>query len=328
MGPGGAILIACAGSSPPAQSADAESAASLAAPAAGASDLAELIRATWTFDEPKASEQRFRALSARALASGDMAGALQFETQVARAQGLDQRFAEADATLAGVEAKLAGQPAVVRVRWLLERGRVLNSSAQPELARPLFLRAMESARAAQLEGLTVDAAHMVAITYLSQPDEAIAWNDRALELARASAQPDARRWLGSLLNNQGWSYYDKGDVSRALRLFEEALAYRQTQTDEQATRVAKWCVGKVLRVLGETRRALEIQDALLAAYSALGKPSGVVLEELAECHQALGDRERAKGYFARAYAELSKDKDFAQHEGARLERLGRLGGAL
>jgi tetratricopeptide (TPR) repeat protein len=290
-------------------------------------DAAELIRTQWNFADAKQTEQRFRELSASAFQQGDAATALQLQTQVARAQGLDQRFAEASATLAEVEARSDRQPAVVRVRLWLEQGRVLNSSDQPEPARPLFLRALELARAEGLDGLAVDAAHMVAITFLSQPDEAIAWNDRALELARASSQPDARNWLGSLLNNQGWTYYDKGQPARALELFEEGLAFRrQAHPHAKATRIAQWCVAKALRALGQTERALQIQEQLLTEKVALGEADGFVQEEIGECYLALGDAERARGHFARAHAELSKDSWLARKEGARLQRIALLGG--
>lgn len=290
-------------------------------------DAAELIRTQWNFADPKQTEQRFRELSARAFQQGDVATALQLQTQVARAQGLDRRYEEASATLAEVNARSDGQPAVVRIRLWLEQGRVLNSSDQPEPARPRFLRALELARAEGLDALAVDAAHMVAITLLHQPDEAIAWNDRALELARASSQPDARTWLGSLLNNQGWTYYDKGEHARALELFEEGLAFRQqVYPRAKGTRIAQWCVAKALRALGQTERALRIQEQLLAEKAALGEADGFVQEELGECYLALGDAERARGHFARAHAELSKDSGLARKEGARLQRIAQLGG--
>jgi len=290
-------------------------------------DAAELIRTQWDFAAPRQTEQRFRELSARAFQQRDEVTALQLQTQVARAQGLDQRFSEAIATLAEVEARSEGQPAIVRVRLWLEQGRVLNSSEQPEPARPLFLRALELARAEGLDGLAVDAAHMVAITLLSQPDEAIAWNDRALDLARASSQPDARLWLGALLNNQGWTHYDKGEHARALQLFEEALAFRQeTQPRTKPTRIAQWCVAKALRALGQTERALRMQEQLRVEKAAIGEADGFVQEELGECYLALGDAERARGHFARAHAELSKDAWLARKEAERLQRIGHLGG--
>lgn len=324
LGVSGAMTAACAASAPPevtmpeaARGAESEAAAS-----------AELIRGAWNFGDPAASEQRFRELSEQARQRGEQALVLELQTQLARAQGLSRRFGEATATLAEVEAQLGGQPARVRVRWLLEQGRVVNSSGQPEPARPSFERALELAREARLDNLAVDAAHMVAITFMSETDQAIAWNDRALELARGSAQPDARRWLGSLLNNQGWSYYEKGDYNRALQLFQEALEYRQTQSDARATRIARWCVGKALRALQRVQQALEIQEALLAEKSAVGEPAGFVQEELGECYLALGDADRARLHFAQAYQELAKDEGFARAEVSRLERLGRLGGVL
>jgi len=49
------------------------------------------------------------------------------------------------------------------VRYLLERGRTFNSAGEKDRARPLFVQAWEIAGAAGLEGLAVDAAHMVPI---------------------------------------------------------------------------------------------------------------------------------------------------------------------
>jgi hypothetical protein len=53
---------------------------------------------------------------------------------------------------------------------------------------------------------------MVAI--VASGDEALAWNQRALELAQASPDPDARRWRASLFNNLGWTYHDRGEYAR------------------------------------------------------------------------------------------------------------------
>jgi tetratricopeptide (TPR) repeat protein len=300
--------------------------AQAAIPSEESMDTEEVIRQSWNFSDPKESERRFRELSRAAIERGDVTAALELDTQAARAQGLDRRMDEARATLERVEAKLAGQPARVQVRLLLERGRVLNSSGQPESARPLFEQAWKLAGEDHLDGLAVDAAHMVAIALLSNPDEAIAWNDKALALARASTQASARRWLGSLLNNQGWSHFEKREYAAALRLFEEALQVRSEQSNEPATRIAKWSVGKAQRALGEIERALAIQQALLSEHTRIGEADGFVFEELGECHLAKGDTKLAKEYFAKAYSELSKDPDFVQAEAKRLERMGVLGG--
>jgi tetratricopeptide (TPR) repeat protein len=334
------VAAACASNAPPpAEHPGPVTAPVVAAPVVAASgaeapalpaplDTAHLIQRAWKFDDPRASELEFRELAREAGERGDVTAALELETQVARAQGLDGRMPEARSTLGGVEGKLEGQPSVVRVRLLLEKGRVFNSSGAPAEGRPLFEQAWELARTERLDGLAVDAAHMVAITLLDQPNEAIAWNEKALALARSSTQPLARKWLPSLLNNQGWSYFEKRDYEQALGLFEEALELTSRQSNAEATRIAKWSVGKALRALGELERALEIQRALLAEVNAIEEPDGFVFEELGECYLAAGDSERAKENFAKAYAELAKVEHFAREEPKRLERIGRLGGVL
>jgi tetratricopeptide (TPR) repeat protein len=301
--------------------------------AASSEQLADAIAAAWDFSDPKASEARFRALAEQQRQRGDRAGALEVMTQVARTQGLARRFDEAHATLDAVESEPEAALAAVQIRYLLERGRVFNSSKAPERARPLFEQAWSRAREEEVDDLAVDAAHMVALTYLSTPERALEWNDTGLELARVSTKPRARRWLGPLLNNQGWTRFEREEYEAALGLFEEAFAFRSEQDDAkpanwQATRIAAWCVAKTQRMLGHAAQALERLEALLAEYQAAGKTNGYVFEELGECHLALGAPERARGFFAQAHAELAKDPYIAQEEAARLERIGRLGGVF
>ena len=62
----------------------------------------------------------------------------------------------------------------MRIRYLLERGRTLNSSGQFERAKPLFSDAFQLA---QREGevlLAIDAAHMFGFS--KNLDEAMSWN--------------------------------------------------------------------------------------------------------------------------------------------------------
>jgi len=132
--------------------------------------------------------------------------------------------------------------------------------------------------------------------------------------------------LPSLLNNQGWSYFEQQNPERALALFEEALVLRREQTNGKATRIAEWCVAKARRVLGHTEQALEIQLRLLAEHSALGVVNGYVFEELGELYLTLGQAELAGEYFAQAYAELGVNAELQRSEAPRLLRMARLGG--
>ena len=234
-------------------------------------DLTEL----WNFDDPAGSEQRLRA--AQVEAPETEAAVLQ--TQVARALGLQGRYAEALAVLDGIECT---DPEVT-VRSLLERGRVYRSRGDVAAAAPLFEAAVAAADQG-LEGLAIDAMHMVALTL--KGDVQIAYTRGILDRARASRDPSARRWLASLLNNLGTAYSDQGEWQLALQTFEEALAERRTGSDLEATFAARWMVAWALRHLGRTAEARDAQLALQADLVAAGREDPYVHEELALLVQA------------------------------------------
>lgn len=255
--------------------------------------------ALWDFADPAATERRFRDLLPAVLAGGDVwvDAHARLLTQIARTEGLQRRFEAAHGTLDEAERLLPQCDDVTRVRYLLERGRVLDSSGRPGEARPLFLDAWERARACGADDFAVDAAHMVAIVAPTDgpdggPGEDIAWNERALALAESSPDPGARRWRGSLYNNLGWSHHDRGDFATALDMFEKALAFREAAGKSGGIRIARWCVARALRSLGRIDEALAIQTSLLAEIAAAGEQDGYVHEELGECMLAVGRARR------------------------------------
>jgi tetratricopeptide (TPR) repeat protein len=189
--------------------------------------VGDRLRPTWDFDDLDGSQQRFRALLEEEQTDDGRAEIL---TQLARVEGLRDRFDEGDALLDEAEA-LAGSTPVVRVRIDLERGRLRRSGGDPEAALPLFEAAFETALAIPHEFLAVDAAHMVAIA-APELETRLAWSNRGIDLARASSDPEVTYWLGSLFNNVGWDYFDAGDYESALDWFELALVERQKRPDE------------------------------------------------------------------------------------------------
>jgi tetratricopeptide (TPR) repeat protein len=270
----------------------------------------------WDYDQPDETEQRFRELLPTITDRSEHAELL---TQIARAQGLQGKFAEAHATLDTVEPVLGADLPAASIRYLLERGRVYNSSGNPEQSVPFFREAWELGRAAGEDDLAVDAAHMLGI--VSPGSEAqLEWSLTALRLAEAS--PKARRWLASLYNNIGWTYADMGQYDKALELFEGALPIREEQGKPGPIRIAKWCIAKMLRLLRRTEEALDIQTGLLADPD----HDGFVEEEMGECLLALSRPDEAQPYFALAYEQLSGIRWLAQGEPQRLERLRTLGG--
>jgi tetratricopeptide (TPR) repeat protein len=278
--------------------------------------------ALWDFDRPDETEVKFRALLAEPNTEGNQTYRTELLTQIARTEGLQRRFAEAHHTLDKVEALLTAEPTRIQVRYLLERGRIFNSSRQPERALPLFIAAWEAGIAAGEEGFAVDAAHMAAI---AAPVEArLAWNHTALELAERSADAGARKWRASLYNNIGWTLHAQGDFVGALECFEQAAAIQQNEGEGERLRIAKWCVARTLRSLGRVEDALAAQQEQLRELESTGREGPYVYEELAECLWHFGRQEEARPYFGRAYKLLAQDPWFVESEPERLERLREL----
>ncbi|MBX3607161.1 MAG: TraB/GumN family protein [Piscinibacter sp.] len=276
------------------------------------------VRLLWDFGDPARSEAVFREHLARS--GGD--AALVLRTQIARTLGLRRRFDEGHRLLDAVDAELAGAGAGAepQVRTLLERGRLWRSAGEPLRARPLFEQALERADTARLPELAIDALHMVALV---EPDTAaqVEMNQRALERARGSADPRARRWEGSIANNLGMSLMDAGRHVDALQAFRVALAARERQGDRPQIREARWAVAWALRHLGRYAEALEILTALEREHAAAGSSDSYVFEELGENLMAQGEAAGARAWFARAHAAAAQESGSEPADAARLARL-------
>ncbi len=287
---------------------------------AGGSVGAMDIESFWEYSDPAASEARFRAL----LADGHGDERLELLTQIARTYSLRKDYAQAHRLLDEVEPQLASAGPAPRVRYLLERGRTFNSSGDRQKAKPLFVQAWEVASANRLEGLAVDAAHMMPIVVGGAAGAE--WTQRGLELARRSADAKARALLPALLNNHAWNLHDEGRFAEALPVFKEAeTAWLATGRQPQG-RIARWSVARCLRSLKRHDEALQIQLTLEQEWAAAGGADGYVFEELAELYELLGQPEQAKRYFRRAADELGKDAWFVKNESTRLARLRERGG--
>jgi len=278
----------------------------------------------WDYDDPAASEARFRTAIDDAEAAVDKTAVDEARTQLARSLGLQDRFADGHALLDEVDADHPAEDRV-RVRARLERGRLFRSNDEKDASIAPFLAAWNLARALGEDGLAVDAAHMLAL--VAAPPGEPAWHERALDLADTSPQPAARKWRGSLWNNIGWARFDGGDLDGAMSAFETALGARREQGKPKETRVAEWCVARCLRALGRVEEALAIQERIAAEAMAAGEPQdGYGAEEIGECLLAMGREADATPYFARAATALAPDTWLAKHEPDRIARLRRLGG--
>lgn len=268
------------------------------------------IATLWDLRQPALSEQRFRA----ALPGADADDTLILQTQIARTHGLRRDFVRARQILQDIEPQTRGAGAEVRVRHAPEWGRTLASAAHPAqtqtpqtraLARAAYLRAVELAKTHRLDGLAIDALHMLAYVDTA-PGEQLKWGQDALAIALAialaSSQPAAKQWEASLRNNIGHALHPLGRDAEALVHFRLALTLREPAQDVAATRIAHWMVARSLRALNRIDEALDIQSRLEREWVAEGQPDPHVFEELEAIYSARGDAVRAQAYALRKKA--------------------------
>jgi tetratricopeptide (TPR) repeat protein len=278
--------------------------------------VSDRLRPLWDFFDLDASEQRLRGQLEREPSDDGRAEVL---TQLARVEGLRGAFDEGDRYLEQAE-ELAGESAVARARIDLERGRLRRSSGNKVAALPLFVAAFETARSAGELFIAVDAAHMAAI---AAPDRegVVEWTQRGIDLAEP-AEPSVRYWLGPLLNNLGWEYFDSGDHEAALAAFRRALVERERQPENrEPIALARYAVAKALRALGRADEAVPFLEQAVAWTEEVGQPDGWYHEELAEAYTALGRDGDAREQAEKALAVLpDADPDFTP-ESERAQRL-------
>ncbi len=212
------------------------------------------MRSTWDFQDPEESRKKFVALTE--LAASEEEKTI-FRTQIARSLGLEKRFEEAQLVLDSIEDWKREQTLITQIYFLLEQGRVLNSSGQKVQALDFF----EQAAKLDVPGLQLDAIHMIAIAQSSKTlSESV--NRRGLERALSSSLEIDRRWAGAFFNNLGWDLHDQEKFEEALVVFKDGLDFRLEQGEAMPIHVAWWSVARCLRSLSRYDEALEIQTRL------------------------------------------------------------------
>lgn len=268
----------------------------------------------WNYSDPAGTEQKFREILDTEDTKADLSYHLQLLTQIARTYSLRAQFSEAHALLDEIKTVLP-EADLATVRYHLERGRTYNSSGDKEAARKEFNAALSLSDIVGEDFYTIDTLHMLAI--VSGPDEAIEWNNRAMQKAEASSNERAKNWLGSLYNNLGWAYFDKGNYDVALEIFQKGLNWQQERNRESEAQIAKWTIGRTYRAMGKIEDALRLQSELEKE----NKEDGYIYEELGECLLALNKKDESKPFFAKAYSLLKEDKFLQSQEADRLKRL-------
>ena len=244
--------------------------------------MTERLRPLWDFADLDASEERFRAQLSRETTDEGRAEVL---TQLARIAGLRGEFDQGEQLIEEAEA-LAGDDLVARTSVDLEHGRLRRSSGDVEAALPLFESAYATALEADAYFIAADAAHMAALATSGRAGF-VTWTQRGIELAEED--DSAGYWLGPLLNNLGWEYYEAGELEQALDAFERALRARERDPSKlEPIALARYAVGKALRGLGRPDEAIPLLEQAVAWTEREGAPDGWYHEELAEEYAAVG----------------------------------------
>ncbi len=266
------------------------------------------LRPLWSFDDLDASQAR---LEEQLGDEESDAGRAEVLAQLARVEGLRDDCDAADQLLDDA-IELTGESEVALARIELERGRVRRSSGELDAALPLFESAFARALAARQFFIAADAAHMAALAAPGR-DGFARWTERGIALAEE--HEGASYWLGPLLNNLGWEYYDAGDFDPALDAFERALRARERDPENPAgIEIAQYAVGKALRALGRAREALPHLEGAVESATRRGTPDGWLHEELAEEYAELGRADDARGH-ARLAIRLLEEADPSFAEG-------------
>jgi tetratricopeptide (TPR) repeat protein len=279
------------------------------------------LRPLWDFDELDASWTRLQEQLAREETD---AGRAEVLTQLARVQGLQGNFDAGD-ELIDQAAALAGDSDVALARIALERGRLRRSSGNREAALPLFESAFALALVARHDFVAADAAHMAA---LAAPDREglVAWTQRGVELAEERA--GASYWLGPLLNNLGWEYYEAGELEEALDAFQRALVARDRDPDNVAAiEIAQYAVGKALRAVGRAAEAVPLLEEAVESATRRGAADGWLHEELAEDYASVGRLDDARVHARLAIPLLKAQDQSLADDSARRARLESLAGS-
>jgi tetratricopeptide (TPR) repeat protein len=161
----------------------------------------DLLDELWDFADPKGSEQRLRAADTNRFALRTDRNEL--ATQIARALGMQSRFAEALDLLDRID---DGEP-VVLARILLERGRVMNAGGRRAEAVSLFEDAAHLAAEIGHDFMTVDAMRMVG---QADPSLAEEWAESGLAVIARSKDPRLDRWARDFRTDLGDAMYDGG----------------------------------------------------------------------------------------------------------------------
>jgi predicted ATPase/DNA-binding XRE family transcriptional regulator len=147
-------------------------------------------------------------------------------------------------------------------------------------------------------------------------EEGRRWAEEFLEENDASGHPVGGIVRAKALHGMGQLAFGKGDLARAVELFEESLALYRESGDEGGVAIVMVQLGQIARTRGEHGRALALSDEGLALSRKLGDRMGaaIALNTLGCIERQRGDAESAMARHEESLAlfmELGHDRAVA-----------------
>jgi predicted ATPase len=135
-----------------------------------------------------------------------------------------------------------------------------------------------------------------ALTVQGDPDEGLDRFDTALSAIEAIADEEAAREIRSdVLNGIGNARRSKGEIDRAVGVFEELVELHRENDDEAELATVLSNYGATLSRAGESRHSLEVYQEARELYEEIGDQRGVmaVLNNMGITYQYLDEHEQA-----------------------------------
>ena len=160
--------------------------------------------------------------------------------------------------------------------------------------------------------LRVQALCDLCYTFLSiNPDSSIVFGDRAVALAD---KIDFKKGSASSRSDLGLAYFYKGDLSKAISLWEAACAIREKLDDKSGVAALNVKMGAAYFKLGNYEKSLASQMKALKMFEALHFDNGTAqaMNNVAAVFEMQKQYDKAREYYLRAVAMNIKNKDTIQ----------------
>jgi tetratricopeptide (TPR) repeat protein len=176
--------------------------------------------------------------------------------QIARAQALQNKFAEAEEYLIKAEKLINDKMPEVKISWLLNKGSFFFWQGQKDKALEFFESAHLLSLQQESDYYAIKTILLLS-SYKSQKDLS-SWLQQALDLAVNSTDLKTKMLIGDIYSELGKHEYNLGDYLSAKKYFSSALELYLNYDKKQPSQQMKWAIALCQKSLYKFEEALHI----------------------------------------------------------------------